>query len=73
MGKENIVLEKLYKFAISIIKIYKHILKDDKEYVLSNKDIFSKADEIGRLLFSILKSTRISNHWSLIIEKRGEI
>ena len=119
MGKENIVLEKPYKFAISIIKIYKHLSKDNKEYVLpkqllrcgtyiganisessgaiskadfSNKisiaykeclevkywlallkdtyyidketykDIFSKADEIGRLLFSILKSTRISNH-----------
>lgn len=119
MGKENIVLEKSYKFAISIINVYKHLIKDKKEYVLSKqllrcgtsiganiseangaiskadfsnkisitykeclevkywfsllkdtyyieketyKDIFSKADEIGRLLFSILKSTRISNH-----------
>jgi hypothetical protein len=33
--KENIIKDKSYKFALRIIKLYKYLVQDKKEYVLS--------------------------------------
>lgn len=37
MKKENIVINKSYAFALRIIKIYKHLTVEKKEFVLSNQ------------------------------------
>ena len=42
-------------------KYWLHLLKDSGDLdIESFKDLFEKADEIGRILFSILKTTRIN-------------
>ncbi|WP_299064496.1 four helix bundle protein [uncultured Polaribacter sp.] len=42
-------------------KYWLHLLKDSGDLDLENfKNLFEKADEIGRILFSILKTTRIN-------------
>ena len=35
--KENIVMSKSYAFALRIIKLYKHLINNQKEYVLSKQ------------------------------------
>lgn len=43
-------------------KYWLHLLKDSGDLDIENFHIFfEKADEVGRILFSILKSTRINN------------
>ena len=43
-------------------KYWLHLLKDSGDLDNENFNIlFEKADEIGRILFSILKTTRINN------------
>ncbi len=44
--KENILREKAYKFALRIIKLYKFIIQEHKEYVLS-KQILKSGTSIG--------------------------
>jgi four helix bundle protein len=34
MRKENIILEKTFSFSIRIVKLYKHLVKNYKEYDL---------------------------------------
>ena len=46
MGKENIVQDKSYAFALRIIKLYKHLIYDKKEFVLS-KQILKSGTAIG--------------------------
>ena len=46
MGKENIVQNKSYAFALRIIKLYKHLIYDKKEFVLS-KQILKSGTAIG--------------------------
>lgn len=47
--KENIVMNKSYVFALRIIKLYKHLLAEQKEYVLS-KQILRSGTAIGALV-----------------------
>lgn len=47
--KENIVMNKSYAFALRIIKLYKHLIAEQKEYVLS-KQILRSGTAIGALL-----------------------
>ena len=35
--KKNILLEKSFKFAIRIVKLYKHLSEDKKEFILSKQ------------------------------------
>ena len=44
--KENIIKDKSYKFALRIIKLYKYLIRDKKEYVLS-KQILRSGTSIG--------------------------
>ncbi|MBM2813796.1 MAG: CHP02436-containing protein [Ignavibacteria bacterium] len=46
MGKENIIVGKSYKFAIRIIKLYKFLIDEKKEYVIS-KQILRSGTSIG--------------------------
>jgi four helix bundle protein len=47
--KENIVASKSYKFALRIIKLYKYLVSDHKEYVLS-KQILRSGTSVGALI-----------------------
>ena len=44
--KENIILTKTYSFALRIIKLYKYLIKEEKEYSLS-KQILRSGTSIG--------------------------
>ena len=48
-NKENIVMNKSYAFALRIIKLYKYLIADKKEYVLS-KQVLRSGTSIGALL-----------------------
>lgn len=37
MKQENIILEKSFTFAVRIVKLYKHLCSEHKEYVLSKQ------------------------------------
>ena len=45
-GKENPARDKSYKFALRIIKLYKYLVDEKKEYVLS-KQILKSGTSIG--------------------------
>ena len=47
--KENIVLNKSYAFALRIIKLYKHLISNQKDYVLSNQVLLS-GTSVGALI-----------------------
>jgi four helix bundle protein len=47
--KENIVMKKSYAFALRIIKLYKFLIAEHKEYVLS-KQILKSGTAIGALI-----------------------
>ena len=47
--KENIVMNKSYAFALRIIKLYKHLIADQKEFVLS-KQVLRSGTSIGALV-----------------------
>lgn len=47
--KENIVASKSYKFALRIIKLYKYLVSDHIEYVLS-KQILRSGTSVGALV-----------------------
>jgi four helix bundle protein len=46
MGKENVVLDKSYAFAIRIVKLYQHLSNDKKEFMLS-KQLLRAGTSIG--------------------------
>ena len=45
-NKENVLKDKSYKFALRIVKLYKHLTEDKKEFVLS-KQILRSGTSIG--------------------------
>ena len=47
--KENIVMNKSYAFALRMIKLYKHLISGQKEYVLS-KQVLRSGTAIGALV-----------------------
>lgn len=46
MGKENVVLDKSYAFAIKIVKMYQHLSFEKKEFILS-KQLLRAGTSIG--------------------------
>lgn len=44
--KDNIVLDKSFTFAIRVVKLYKHLCDDKKEYVLS-KQLLRSGTSVG--------------------------
>ena len=49
MKKENVVMSKSYTFALRIIKLYKYLVAEKKEYVLS-KQLLRSGTAIGALI-----------------------
>ncbi len=47
--KENLIIDKSYAFALRIIKLYKFLVSEHKEYVLS-KQILRSGTAIGALI-----------------------
>lgn len=45
-NKENVLKDKSYKFALRIVKLYKHLAEEKKEFVLS-KQILRSGTSIG--------------------------
>ena len=45
--KDNIVLEKSFAFALRIIKLYRHLVNEKKEYVMS-KELLIAGTGVGR-------------------------
>ncbi|MFN6946224.1 MAG: four helix bundle protein [Cytophagaceae bacterium] len=46
MKKENIIAEKSYSFALTIVKIFRHLTEEKKEYVLS-RQLLKSGTSIG--------------------------
>ena len=44
--KDNIILDKSFEFAIRVVKLYKHLCDDKKEYVLS-KQLLRSGTSVG--------------------------
>ena len=82
--KDNVLLEKSFKFAIRIVKLYKHLSEDKKEFILSKQllrcgtsiganineaqDAQSKNDFISKLSIS-LKEARESKYWIELLKE----
>ena len=49
MKRENVVMNKSYAFALRVIKLYKYLIYDKKEYVLS-KQLLRSGTSIGALI-----------------------
>jgi len=78
MKQNNIILEKAFDFAVRIVKLYKYLCEDKKEYVLSKQLLRSgtsiganineaqagqsKADFIAKMSISS-KEARESKYW----------
>jgi four helix bundle protein len=84
MGRSNLILDKSFDFALKIIRIYKQLVTDKKEYVLSKQllrsgtsiganvneavEAQSTADFIHKLSIA-LKEARETQYWiRLLIE-----
>ena len=49
MKRENVVMNKSYAFALRIVKLYKYLVYEKKEYVLS-KQLLRSGTSIGALI-----------------------
>ena len=82
--KDNIILDKSFGFAVRIVKLYKHLCDDKKEYVLSKQLLRcgtsiganineaqagqSKADFIAKMSIAS-KEARESKYWINLLIK----
>ena len=82
--KENILLDKSFKFAVRIVRLYKFLNENKKEYILSKQlircgtsiganiyeaqDAQSKNDFIAKLSIS-LKEARESEFWIKLLKE----
>ncbi len=48
-GRDNVVMRKSYDFSLQIIKLYKYLVSEKKEYVLS-KQLLRSGTAIGALI-----------------------
>ena len=85
---ENILKDKSFEFALKVVKTYKEIVKNHKEYVLSKQFLKSgtavgalvreaefaqsKADFISKLSIS-LKESNETEYWILLLQKSNYI
>lgn len=87
-SKENTISKKAYQFALEIIKLYKKLTTDQKEYVLSKQllrsgtsiganineaiSAQSKRDFVHKLSIA-LKEVRETNYWLNLLMDSGYI
>ncbi len=88
MGKENLIMDKSFAFAIRIIKLYKILCEERKEFVLSkqmmrsgtsigalireSEHAQSKADFINKLSIA-LKEANETEYWLMLLMKTDYI
>lgn len=86
--KENVVMNKSYAFALRIIKLYKYLVSDQKEFVLSKQILRSgtsigalvkesehaqsKADFINKMNIA-LKEANESEYWLMLLKESSYI
>ena len=86
MGRQNIILDKTFSFALKVIDVYKHLVADKKEYVISKQllrsgtsiganvneavEAQSKADFIHKLSIA-LKEARETQYWIRLLMESG--
>ena len=86
MGRQNIILDKTFSFALKVIDVYNHLVADKKEYVLSKQllrsgtsiganvneavEAQSKADFIHKLSIA-LKEARETQYWIRLLMESG--
>ena len=84
MKKDNILLDKSFAFAIRVVKLYRYLCDDKKEYILSKQllrsgtsiganineaqDAQSTNDFISKLSIS-LKESRESKYWIELLKE----
>jgi len=84
--KDNIILDKSFSFAVRIVKLYKYLCEDKKEYVLSKQLLRcgtsiganineaqagqSKSDFIAKMSISS-KEARETKYWIDLLIKTG--
>jgi four helix bundle protein len=82
-NKENIIIDKSYSFSLRIIKLYKYLCDDKKEYVLSKQVLrsgtsiganveeaiggISKKDFLNKM-FNAYKEARETNYWIRLLK-----
>ena len=88
MKKENILREKSYSFALRVIKLYKYLYDEKREYVMSKQVLRSgtsigamvresefaqsKADFINKLSIA-LKEANETDYWLLLLKDSNHI
>ena len=86
--KESILKQKTYAFALKVIKVYKHIIAEHKEYVLSKQFLKSgtapgalvreaeygqsKPDFISKMSIA-LKEANEYDYWTYLLKDSGFI
>ena len=86
--KEHVLLDKSFQFAIRIVKLYRYLCDEKKEYVLSkqllrsgtsiganineSQDAQSKNDFISKLSIS-LKEARESKYWIELLKEADSL
>ena len=86
--KENIIKEKSYKFALRIVKLYKYLCEEKKEFVIS-KQLLRAGTSIGanieeavgaitkkdflNKIFTSYKEARETKYWIKLLEDSGYI
>ena len=83
MKRENIVMDKSYAFALRMIKLYKYLNKEQREFILSkqllrsgtaigalikeSEHAQSKADFINKMSIS-LKEANETKYWLMLLK-----
>ena len=86
MDQQNIILDKSYKFALRVIKLYKYLSDEKKEYTLSKQILRcgtsiganaeeavggqSRKDFIAKFQISY-KETRETHYWLRLLKDSG--
>ena len=87
-NKDNIIMEKSYRFSLMIIELYKFLTHEKKEYVLSKQLLrcgtsiganvneaqaaISKKDFIAKISIAS-KESRESKYWLMLLKDSGYI
>jgi len=87
-NKNNVIMEKSYRFSLMIIELYKFLTQEKKEYVLSKQLLrcgtsiganvneaqaaISKKDFIAKISISS-KEARESKYWLMLLKDSGYI
>ncbi len=87
-NKDNLIMEKSYRFSLMVIELYKFLVQEKKEYVLSKQLLrcgtsiganvneaqaaISKKDFIAKISISS-KEARESKYWLMLLKDSGYI